>query len=333
MPTAPQQVIQPYPLISLPNYLTDANGNPITSTNPVPVVQQSTASVNGTLQNAQASSANGTALALLGSASIIFTVNMAGFTGTVNFECTEDNTNWDPLQVQQEGTNSIVTSVTGSTTTAVHLYEASVAGLQSVRARTSGAAAGTVTVTAHAIPTTDASRVVNAVAVGGVKPTYVYAVSATAPYATPTDWIVIRGSATKTIKVARIEISGAATAATNVVFTIKKHTIANTGGTSTTPTPMQQDSNDAAASATVLLYSAAPTIDASATIWKTVRLNLALAPAAASGATDRYVYNYGSDPYEPLTLRGVAQEMAINFGGAAVPSGGVYDVAIVFTEE
>src|SRR5215471_7987932 len=34
----------------------------------------------------------------------------------------------------------------------------------------------------------------------GTKATYTYAVSATAPYATPTDYIVITGSASKTIK-------------------------------------------------------------------------------------------------------------------------------------
>jgi hypothetical protein len=173
----------------------------------------------------------------------------------------------------------------------------------------------------------------NVVSVSGTKATYTYAVSATAPYATATDWIVIRGSGTKTVKILRVELSGAATSATEVIFTLKKHTIANTGGTSTTPTPMQHDSSDGAATAVVLLYSAAPTIDASATIWKSARLTLALAPAATSANPDRYVYDYGVEPYEPLTLRGVAQECALNFAGAAVPTGGVCDVVIVFTEE
>jgi hypothetical protein len=168
---------------------------------------------------------------------------------------------------------------------------------------------------------------------GGVKATYTYAISATAPYATPTDWIVVRGSATKLVKIQRIEISGAATAATEVIFTLKKHTIANTGGTNTTPTPMQHDSADAAATAAILLYSVAPTIDASASIWKSVRMTLAVAPAASTVAPDRYVYNYAAEPYEPLTLRGVAQEFAVNFAGVAVPSGGVYDVAITISEE
>ena len=169
--------------------------------------------------------------------------------------------------------------------------------------------------------------------IDGLRATYTYAVSATAPYATPTDWIVIRGHATKIVKIRRIEISGAATAATEVIFTLKKHTVGNTGGTSTNPTPIKHDSADSAAGATILLYSVAPTIDASAAIWKTVRMTLAVAPAATADLPDRYVYQYVPGPDGPLTLRGVAQEFAINFAGAAVPTGGVYDAAITFSEE
>jgi hypothetical protein len=169
----------------------------------------------------------------------------------------------------------------------------------------------------------------------GSKATYTYTISATAPYATPTDWVVIRGSATKLVKVVHIEYSGVATAATagNIIL-IKKHTIANTAGTSTNPAFIKHDSSDGAATALVLLYSVAPTVDASAAIWKTVRLTYGLVAAAAgTWAQDRYVYDYGAEGYEPLTLRGVAQECAFNFNSVAIPSGGVYDLSITVTEE
>src|SRR5438046_2548255 len=65
--------------------------------------------------------------------------------------------------------------------------------------------------------------------VDGQKATYRYAIQATAPYSSATDWIVLRGSATKTIRVTHIELSGAATAATEVIMLLKKHTVANTG--------------------------------------------------------------------------------------------------------
>lgn len=174
--------------------------------------------------------------------------------------------------------------------------------------------------------------------VGGSKATYTYTISATAPYATPTDWVVLRGSATKLVKVVRIEFSATATASTaGIVFTIKKHTIANTAGTSTTPAFMLHDSTDAAATGLILLYSVAPTIDATATIWKTVRTATQIVAQGTWAATDApvspYIYQYLGEPYEPLTLRGVAQECAINFAAAAIPSGGLYDYSITWSEE
>lgn len=127
----------------------------------IPDVPVAGGSVAVTMQNAANANGNGTVLPLLATASIIFTVTFAAFTGTVNFEVTEDGVNWDPLQVTQEGTNTILTSLTGSTTTFVHLYEGSVAGLLQARARISNYSAGTATVTAHAVATTDAPRVTN----------------------------------------------------------------------------------------------------------------------------------------------------------------------------
>jgi hypothetical protein len=170
---------------------------------------------------------------------------------------------------------------------------------------------------------------------GGTKATYTYTISATAPYATPTDWVVIRGSATKLMKIMHVEYSGVATAATagNIIL-VKKHTIANTAGTSTNPAAIKHDSNDGAATGLVLLYTVAPTIDGTAAIWKTVRLTYGLVAAAAgTWAQDRYVYDYAADPYEPLVLRGVAQECAFNFNSVAIPAGGVYDLSVTWTEE
>ncbi len=167
------------------------------------------------------------------------------------------------------------------------------------------------------------------------KVTYTYTIAATAPYATPTDWVVLRGSATKTVKVVRIEYSGVATAATAGNYVrIVKHTVANTGGTSTNPAIIKHDSNDGAATALILLYTVAPTIDGTSTIWKMVRLTYGLVTAAAgTWAQDRYVWDYGQEPYEPMTLRGVAQELAFNLNSISVPTGGLLDLSITWTEE
>lgn len=322
-----------------------------------------------TLQNAQTGNANGTDYDITGMATVQILVNPTAWTGTVTFWASIDGTIFNKIKGNQMDTQTYADNVANpSSTTSIWTFQT--AGLTKIRAVTSSAGGTSVTVTGAASPFPNTSPLgitlsstvlaagtalaggvnvvdsagTNKLAVGtsgnalisnfgGTKATYTYAIPATAPYATPTDWIVIRGSASKTVKIWRVEISGAATAATEVIFTLNKHTVANTGGTSTTPTPMKHDSADGAATAVVLLYSVAPTIDASATIWKTVRMDLAVAPAATAASPDRYIYNYATEPYEPLTLRGVAQEFAINFASAAVPSGGVYDVAIVFSEE
>lgn len=109
---------------------------------------QGAGSVSGTLQTAQTGNANGTPLAVLGMAACVFTVTVSGFTGTVNFEGTEDGTNWSALLVVASGSTTTSTTATGA-----GQFVGSCAGLQQVRARTSGVSAGSVTVTAHAVST------------------------------------------------------------------------------------------------------------------------------------------------------------------------------------
>lgn len=139
---------------------TDGSGN--TSTSAVMSLTQASV-VSGSLQSAQAGNANGTALTITGSGSVLFEVIMTSYTGTVNIEGAGPNGNYDPLWVNQVGTNTIGLTVIGSSTTATHLYElANASGLQTVRARTSGTSAGTVSVNAYALPMVIGPRVVNA---------------------------------------------------------------------------------------------------------------------------------------------------------------------------
>ncbi len=128
----------------------------------LPISQQSTASTSTTLQNAQNGNAVGTPLSVLGMSSAVLTVNMTGFTGTVNFEGQEDGTNFKALNAVLVGTNTITQTAIGATTTSIALYEIPIAGLQQIQARTSGVSAGTVTVTGHAVPLPYNGKVVNA---------------------------------------------------------------------------------------------------------------------------------------------------------------------------
>src|SRR6266700_4893749 len=179
----------------------------------------------------------------------------------------------------------------------------------------------------------DDSAPIRAESAGSTKATYTYLITATAPYATPTDWVVLRGSSSKLVKVVRTSFVGFATAATNILYTYKTHSIADTGGTSTTPAIIQRDSLDPAPTASILLYSAAPTINASAIIVENVWFALAGTMATASSLPVPRVAEYSLGAYEPWVLHGVAQEFAINFAGAAIPAGGLYTYEITWTEE
>ncbi len=168
---------------------------------------------------------------------------------------------------------------------------------------------------------------------GSTKATYTYLITATAPYATPTDWVVLRGSTSKVVTVVRTSFVGFATAATNILFTYKKHSVANTAGTSSAGTIIQRDSADPAPTASILLYSAAPTISGTAIIVENIWTQLAVTMTSSSVLPTPVVHEYSLGAYEPWVLHGVAEEFAINFAGVAVPAGGLYTYELTFTEE
>lgn len=161
------------------------------------------------------------------------------------------------------------------------------------------------------------------------KQSYACTVAAFTPYVTPTDLITIAGSATKTIKVNRILLEGLqTTAGINQWFLILRGT-ADSGGTSTAQTAIALDPNNAVATASVLKYTAAPTINGTI---GTVRSPLILAPAATSLFSDEApVWDYQLG--QPIVLRGVNSQAALNFNGAAVPAGLSITVTIFWTEE
>jgi hypothetical protein len=161
--------------------------------------------------------------------------------------------------------------------------------------------------------------------------TYGLFVAGLAPAATPTDVIVLQGSATKVIRLKSIMIAGTATAAANVIAYLIRRSTANTGGTSTTPAGVLRDTGSDAVTATVRQYSANPsglgtavgTIDGG-------RLNLA---PAANGSIDRLLFQYTWQMDQAMVLRGASEFLALNFNGAAWPAGGVLDISLMWTEE
>jgi hypothetical protein len=165
----------------------------------------------------------------------------------------------------------------------------------------------------------------------GGKLTYSCAITGLVPVASCTDLVIVNGSATKTVKITRIEISILATAAASVDIQLVRRSTANLTGTSTTPAVAPNDSGDAAATAVVKAYTANPGTLGTLTGVIRTRKYLCNAPAAAE---DFAIWQFGDRAgAKELVLRGVADGVAINLNAGTVGSGGTADISIEFTEE
>jgi hypothetical protein len=147
------------------------------------------------------------------------------------------------------------------------------------------------------------------------------------PATAVTDLVTIYGSATKTVTILNIWVTGVQTTAGQASFLLIKRSAANTAGTSTALTRIPYDANDAAATATVLAYTANPTVG---TAIGNVRGDRAFLPGAAS-ASDAQGLSWGFLGAKQITLRGTAQGVCINLAGATL-AGGSINVTIEWTE-
>lgn len=164
----------------------------------------------------------------------------------------------------------------------------------------------------------------------GKKATY-SASAAVVLAASATDVFTITGSASKTIRVNRIAVTGKATAASVFAVDLSKRSTANTGGTSSAATAVPHDSASAAASATVLSYSANPTLGS---LIGTVRLQLLAFTIAATTPfpPSPLVWDFTTRNGQAVVLRGITQVLALSLEAQTVTGGAVF-VEIEWTEE
>lgn len=145
--------------------------------------------------------------------------------------------------------------------------------------------------------------------------------------AAATDIAILPGSASTTVFVTKVIISGIqTTGGLSDVLLIKRST-ANAGGTSAAMTAISHDSADAAATAAPLSYTANPT---PGTAVGTFRRGYQPIGAVTSIVNPVVVYDFG-DKGRPITLRGVAQGLAVNLNGATL-TGGTFDVVFEWFE-
>lgn len=174
--------------------------------------------------------------------------------------------------------------------------------------------------------------ITTAVVSDGVKATYSDALTFTVA-ATATDICTIYGSGTKTIKVRSITIGCTNTLNTNVLVLVKKRSTANTGGTSTTGSPVSHDSNNAAATASVKFYTANPSA-LGTQVGDNVAAIYVFSPLL--GSTNPIQMNsvtFGSGLLQPMTLRGTGEGLTVNLNGALVTGVTIFSVRVEWTEE
>jgi len=147
--------------------------------------------------------------------------------------------------------------------------------------------------------------------------TYAAASSAFSPPATPTDSFTITGSATSNVYVLKMGLSTTQGALGTNAWYLVKRSAANTGGTHAAPALVPYDSNNPAASATVLQYTVNPAALGAAVgpVWNGW-VNSPVVTGQGMGIEVDFMDMFG----QPLTLLSAAEVLAWNFNGAALPA-------------
>lgn len=167
-----------------------------------------------------------------------------------------------------------------------------------------------------------------------IVPTYRYAGLAFAAVATPTDVIVIQGSATKTLIVKRVKLIGAATAAGNMPAQLVRRSDAGTIGSAvlTAVAVAKHDSADATPTGVVSTVGTANygTPGTIAGVVGTGRLQMS---ALGTGlGINPLVWDFANRDGKGIYLRGILEHLCVNLNGAAIPAGGVIDYEIEIEE-
>jgi len=152
-----------------------------------------------------------------------------------------------------------------------------------------------------------------------------YAQQAFVPASQPTDVLIIRGSATKTLKIQSIIISAESSLASVLSASIIRRSTAPVGGTSTALIGTPHDILDGVATAAVSFYTASPTVG---TIYGAGNglLGCQQLICGNSGAVPAIpvCWNFGGTmDVKPIILRGINDYICINLGGttySAIPS-------------
>lgn len=157
--------------------------------------------------------------------------------------------------------------------------------------------------------------------------------------ASPTDVFTVTGSASKTVKILKVYValsnSAMVLGAPNQ-FAVVKRSSANTGGTSTSITPVPLDSNDTA-TATAANYTANPTglgTLAGQVSTAVITGHVSMASGVSTTSAPNQVCLFDADKYgKAITLRGTAQQCSVNIlTGTLTGTAPLLSITVIFTE-
>jgi hypothetical protein len=152
--------------------------------------------------------------------------------------------------------------------------------------------------------------------------------------AMPTDVLTIQGSASRTVRIKSIFLSGYASTAGSLVFLLIRRSSANSGGTASPSAPLLRDMNDAGSwtpTAVVSAYTANPaSLGTSVGIGGRRRLFFNLNAAQL----DRLSINFPDVGGKSFVLRGTSDFLCLNAAGMALPGATtVLDIDITADED
>lgn len=151
--------------------------------------------------------------------------------------------------------------------------------------------------------------------------------------AATTNIATIAGSATKTVKVTSIKISGTiATTAENYDAQVNRQSAADTGGTATTAATidLNDTNNGAATAAAPKFYTAAPT---AGTLVAAICSRKIFFPVAPAEAQQYELLPQAAPGKQGITLRGTSDVLAVTLNGATPAHASSVDIEFEWTEE
>lgn len=160
------------------------------------------------------------------------------------------------------------------------------------------------------------------------------------PAASATDVICIAGSASRAVRLQNIRLSGSAGTLVSLPITLVRRVSVDTGGTAATTTAnpanniAKRDINSPTATATLVSYTANPTIVDSAPTYLDSQ-STTFGTTAAATVTVPLFLDYAKDVENflfPPTLVGVAAQACLNFNAVTISSG-LLNGSITWTEE